>query len=139
MLSYRQRSSHEIREDLLARGFSSETARGVVEDLEARGLLDDAALARALVAAAQRSRRGSGRVYGELRRRGIGREVAEEAMRRAFDPDRESEDAARIVAAVLTERPHEDRAEALKKAAGLLARRGFSPSSISRALEGFRT
>lgn len=107
-------------------------------DLTSKGLLDDADLARRLVAKAQNAHRGGKGVYALLRSRGIDREVAEEAMASSFDLEREVEDAARLIAMRLGNALPETRREDLEKAAGQLARRGFTPGSISRAMDRFR-
>lgn len=103
-----------------------------------KGLLDDGDLARRLVAEAQNARRGGKGVYALLRSRGIDREVAEEAMATSFDREKEVEDAARHIAVRLEKALPETRREVLERAAGQLARRGFTPGSISRAMDRFR-
>ncbi len=137
LLSYKPRSCQEIREYLHAKGFSSSAVDGALSELLERGLLDDSTYARALVDHAQRLRRGKGRVYQELRARGIDRTLAEEVVQSAFDLDKETEDASLLIAARISRCSPGEREEALEKALGLLARRGFSTSSITRAMKRF--
>lgn len=127
-----------MREYLLAKGFSTSAVDHTFNELLEMGLLDDVAYAHALVSHAQLSRRGRKHVYGKLRARGIDRALAEEVVRNAFDSDKEIEDATYFIAKKVSKGSPEERREAVKKAAMMLVRRGFSLSSVNRALDSFR-
>lgn len=77
---------------LLAKGFSKDTVEGVLDALEERDFLSDRRFARAWL----NSRRighyeGRGRLLSELAARGIGKEVAKEAVDSFFDEFDEGE------------------------------------------------
>ena len=80
LLSYRDHSKEELRRKL-ARSASGEAAQAAVETMVRLGLVNDGAyaekLARELIL---RRMMGRGRALRELIRRGIGRELAEEAV-----------------------------------------------------------
>ena len=119
---------------LKGKGFEDEVVHGVLREIEEKGLLDDAALSRDIVREGQRSGRGRSRVRAEMLRRGIPRELCEEAMREHFDPSLEEEAALRRLGTMLGEDLAGLEREAWDRAARKLAARGFSPSAVRAAL-----
>ncbi|HQD23321.1 MAG TPA: regulatory protein RecX [Arachnia sp.] len=134
LLTARQRSAHELRAGLLRRRTPPDVADEVVERLAGVGLVDDVAFAEALTTSrVTHSQRGRARIRQELREKGVDREVAEAALAE-LDPEAELEGAlalarrrARSLAGL---EPHVAR----RRLAGVLARRGYSPSIVSTAL-----
>ncbi len=134
LLTARSRSSHELRAGLLRRRTPPDVADEVIGRLTEVGLVDDVAFAEALTTSrVTHSHRGRARIRQELREKGVDREIAEAALAE-LDPEAEMEGAlalARRRARSLTGlEPHVAR----RRLAGVLARRGYSPSVVSLAL-----
>ena len=133
LVSQRQMSAKELRDKLRQKGIEPETAAWCVDWLTERGLLDEAAYAAAVVRHYAARGYGAGRVRAELSRRGLPRELADEAME-AMSGGQEKLD--RLIAARL--RDPGDRDEVRKLSASLY-RRGFSSEEIRSALRRFET
>lgn len=118
-------------------GHGADEIEDAIEKLTRAGFLDDAAFARNFA----RSRLSSGkrstrRVRDELRTKGLGTELVAEAIDEVAADEgisdaRAAEALARKKAATLGT---VDRQTARRRLYGLLARRGFSPDVISRAV-----
>ena len=79
-LSYRPRSEQEVR-GCLSKRFCPTAVEGALEALKDRGLLDDMVFATFWRRSREQSRpRGASAIRWELLRRGVSREVAEEAL-----------------------------------------------------------
>jgi SOS response regulatory protein OraA/RecX len=91
MLSYRSRSGHEITADLRGKGYSQEVISKVISDLQDRGWLDDNELAHDIISYGQDRKKGWMRIYADLRKRGIGRDLAEESLDRYYDEQKAKE------------------------------------------------
>ncbi len=134
VLSRRSRSREEMARALGAKGYAEDVVEGVIVELESRRLLDDAALSRDIVREGQRRDRGRARVYADLRRRGIARELCEECLATHFDPSLEEAAALRRLGALLGACGQPRDEEELRKAARKLSARGFSPSAVRGAI-----
>jgi regulatory protein len=132
LLTYRERSSVDLRERLTEDGYLPETVAGVVERLTSVGLVDDERFARSFARSLTQVRRlGRSRAARELAVRGIDAELAARALDEALPVEAE-EDAAREFARSLALRPEATRG----KIAARLARRGYSPRvSLTAARE----
>ncbi len=128
LLSLRPRSTAEVRQHLLRKGVTAETAEAAIARLQVMGYLDDHAFAQAWIQSRGSSRSLSARALrNELRQKGVARDIIDELL--AGQDDQESaEQAARSQLARLRGK---DRAQARQRLMGVLARRGFS-SSTSR-------
>jgi len=86
LLARKAWSRRDLTARLRRRGAPPEIAQAVVAELEAKGYVDDAAFARWWAEARARGRRiGSRRLGGELRARGIPRDLAAAAVASAFE------------------------------------------------------
>ena len=124
LLTVQPRTRAELAAALAKRNVSAEAADAVLDRFSEVGLIDDAAFARAWVESRQRGR-GLGRsaLAGELRKKGVDREIAQEALD-LVDADDDLEAAQRLVAKKLPSTrglPPDKRARRL---VGMLARRG---------------
>lgn len=124
--------------DLGERGFQPETTEAVIADLKERGLLDDRDLAAGIVAAGQNRGRGRAKVYADLRRRGIERDLAEESLQAFFAAELEEMSARRFIAENLTPEASAPGDARFDRLLGRMSRRGFSSSAIKKAVDGFR-
>jgi regulatory protein len=132
LLSHRERSRVELRSRLARKGFAAPTIDRVLDRLADSGLQSDERFAASFTLDAHRSRgMSTAAVQGELRRRGIDRNLAAEA---ATEPPEDEEARARDLAerraARMTGLSPEVRARRLL---GYLARRGY-PAELSRRL-----
>ena len=121
-VGYRARSEKEVRDRLRRYGHGEEMVESVIGRLEELGYLDDEEFAR-FVARAKARRYGPRRISAELRRSGVGAELAEEVVGEEFAGRSEVEEA-RSVAAQRYNRVGSD-AQA-RRVFGFLVRRGYS-------------
>ena len=133
MLSRRQMSGKELRDKLLSKGIDEDTAEYCKNKLFDMGLMDDGRYAQSL------ARHYSGRGYGvmrvrqELARRGIAKDLWDEAIAEMESPDEKID---KIIKSKLTD---SDDREQVKKITAMLYRRGYSWDEIKAALRRFNT
>ena len=132
LLSYRPMSAKELRDKLVQKGETAENAAGAVDWLQSRGFLDDERYAGMVVRHYAGKGYGAGRIRQELQRRGVSRELWEEALKEL--PEQEDK-----IDRFLSSRLKDpgDRAQVQKVSAALL-RRGYSWEEIRAALARFR-
>lgn len=133
MASGRMLSKKEVQRRLTKKGATEEQAADTADWLETLGAVDDEGYAGVIVRHYGAMGYGPGRVKQELHRRGVPRELWDEALERAEDPA-EAIDA--FLAKKLGDTPPEDR-RAWKRASDALARRGYAWSDISEGLRRY--
>jgi len=138
MLAARARSATDLRRQLVRKGEPAPLVDAAIARLQAAGFLDDAAYARAFT----RSKAlGSGasrrRVQQELTRKGVARDVADEAIAEVFDEEEIDEGASldRLVQKRLRSLGRLDPAVRDRRLWSFLARRGFDADAIRKAIE----
>jgi regulatory protein len=138
MLEARARAVTELRRLLIKKGEPPDDVDAAIERLRASGLLDDANFARQLTRSKAlgggHSRR---RIQQELAKRGVARDVSDEAIEQVFDEEGVDEGAAiervaRKKARMLT---GVDAATRKRRLYAFLARRGYDSDRIARALK----
>lgn len=131
-LDARSCSRAELERAIEQRGFSAETAQEVVSRLEHVGLVDDAAFA-AMIVRDRFTLRGSvGRaVVEDLRRKGIAQEHIEQALAQ-ISHDEEYERALELAQRKVRTMRGVPRQKAWARLSGMLARKGYSPSTTSK-------
>jgi regulatory protein len=131
-LSYRPRSSEEVRRNLHQKEFAEQTIETVIERLTGAGLLDDAAFARYWVDNRERFEPRSRRALRyELRQKG----VPDAAIQAALE-DLDEEDAAYRAASARLRRYARADEETFRKGLGnFLARRGFGYGIVRDVLD----
>ena len=132
-LSYRALSEAALRKKLLEKGHAEDAAEYAVAWLLERGLLDDAGLAASMVRSYTRKGYGKRKIRDEFYRRGVPRELWDEALEQI-----EEEDNASAIDAFLEKKlkgSHDPKD--VKRASDALARRGFSWSEISDGLRRY--
>ena len=132
-VSQRQMSAKELRDKLKQKGFDADTADYCVAWLLDHGLMNEESYAAAIVRHYAAKGYGPGRVRAELMRRGVPREMQEEALAAMPESDAKID---RYIASRL--RDPEDRDE-VRKLTAALYRRGFSGEEIRSALRRFHT
>ncbi len=132
MLGARAMSRRELMDKLLEKGETPEDAAEAADYLEAVGYLNDAQYAASLVRHYSGRGYGPGRVRQELYRRGVPRELWEEALGE-LPEDTDTLDA--LIERRLRGREADEKE--LKRLTDMLLRRGFSWSDIKAALHRF--
>ena len=131
-VSQRQMSRKELRDKLRQKGFDEGTAESCIDWLLDHGLLDEESYAAAIVRHYAAKGYGPGRIRTELIRRGIPRELQDDALNAMPESDSKID---RFIASRL--RDPEDRDE-VRKLTAALYRRGFSGEEIRSALRRFQ-
>lgn len=132
LLSYRPMSAKELRDKLVQKGETAENAEAATDWLQSRGFLDDERYAGMVVRHYAGKGYGAGRIRQELQRRGVTRELWEEALKEL--PEQEDKLDKFLVSRL---KDTGDRAQVQKVSAALL-RRGYSWEEIRAALARFR-
>lgn len=150
LLSYRARTRAELRRKLLAKGFRPARVEPCLDRLEARGLVDDEAVAAAFVRDRLRHRpRGKARLAQELRAKGVATAEAERAIETVLDEEEvtEADLVERVVEgwirrqgkntlrALAAPGHSPEREKVRRRLLGYLTRRGFRGPALSRATE----
>lgn len=132
LLARRDHSVVELKRKLLSRGLPAEQVANVVERLTEQGLLDDRRFAVNWAQSAIRSGRGFGsRILLELRRRGVPRDTAAEAVSEAAAGQGERQVLAEIVARRFAGfDPETASLKERRRVYVYLQRRGFSMEAI---------
>ena len=129
------RTRAELAQALRRGGVPADAAEAVLGRFADVGLIDDAAFARAWVESRHYSRGLSRRTLSaELRRHGVDKEEIREAVE-VLDPEQEVATARRLVEQKMAStrgQPPESRA---RRAAGLLARKGYPPGLAFRLIK----
>jgi regulatory protein len=133
LLSRRAYSRRELKDKLLRRGMDERNAEDCVSWLCERGFLDDGEYAGAVARHYAAKGYGAGRVKSELRRRGIERALADDALA-GLPESTEKIDA--FIARRLSDPKDRD---SVRKISAALFRRGFSWEEIRAALRRFDT
>lgn len=132
LVSQRQMSAKELSRKLRDKGADEETADYCVRWITERGLIDEERYAGAIVRHYAAKGYGEGRVRQELQRRGVPRELWDDALGQMPENTAKLD---RLVASKL--RDPEDR-DAVRKLSASLYRRGYSGEEIREALERAR-
>lgn len=138
MLALRARSSRELRRQLIRKGEPEDHVDAVIARLLAAGLLDDGAFARQFTRGkamgASMSRR---RIQQELTRRGVARDVGDEAIADVFAE--EQLDESQVVEAAARKKLRSlksvDAQTRRRRLYAFLARRGYDLDDIRRAID----
>lgn len=138
MLAARARSSADLRRHLVRKGEPAPLVEAAIARLLAAGVLDDAAYARAFTRgkalAGGASRR---RVQQELSRKGVARDVADEAVAEVYEEEEIDEGASldRLVQKRLRSLARLEPEVRDRRLWSFLARRGFDADAIRKAIE----
>ena len=137
MLAARARSSVELRRLLVRKGEPAEYVAVAIERLVAAGLLDDASFARQF---ARSKALGAGlsrrRLQQELARKGVARELSDDAIEEVLDEEGIDDSASieRVARKKLRTLSKLDAPTQRRRLYAFLARRGYTPDEIRDAL-----
>ena len=129
----RAMSRKELEKKLEQKGVDAESASGAVEWMESIGAINDAEYAGMIVRHYAASGYGMGRIREELYRRGVPKELWEEALGQLPEPDDTLD---RLVSTRLR---GECNPKKIKKLTDMLLRRGFGWEEIKSALRRYGT
>ena len=132
LVSQRQMSASELNKKLRDKGADEETADYCVQWILERGLLDEERYAAAVVRHYAAKGYGEGRVRQELMRRGVPRDLWDDALSTM------PEDTSRLDRLVASKLRDPDDRDAVRKLSASLYRRGYSGEEIREALERAR-
>ena len=133
-LTGQARSRAELAGKLSAKGVPGDLAERMLDRFEEVGLVDDEAFARSWVQSRQAGKGLARRALAqELRRKGVGDEVAREALDEV-DPEAEVEAARALVRRRLRSVARLDQATAVRRLSGMLARKGYPPGVAFRVV-----
>jgi regulatory protein len=134
LLTGRARTRSELAAALAKKRVPEPLAASLLDRFEEVGLVDDAAFAREWVRSRQSSRGLARRALAqELRRKGIDEQTARDALDEV-DPDDEVESARRLVRRKLRGAAALDRAVAIRRLTGMLARKGYAAGLAMRVV-----
>jgi len=135
LLGYRARTKREIEQKLTEKDYSTEDVEKVLDKLSGTQLLDDSKFAANYVRDKLTiGRRGPRRIYFELVKHGVDKDVADAATK-TIDADEEQIVANQLIEARSRQWTKLEPLARYRRAIGLLSRRGFSPSVISHTLK----
>jgi regulatory protein len=136
LLGYRARSEAELHERLLRAGYATQTVDEVLRRLEELGYLDDEKYARELARSGARKRYGPRRIFRDLKRAGVGEEVARGVVKDEFVGRSEYEEALEVAGQRYNTEEGSD-AQA-RRIYGFLMRRGYSASICAEIARSYR-
>lgn len=136
LLSLRDRSESELRERLLAKGFTEESVFSAIENLKNAGFIDDSKTAGALMRYCEQTKLlGAYGCRQYMRRRGIPEEIVGSSV---FSPETEIEKAKKLVEKKERYLKNYPIQVKLKRLYGMLARKGFDGGIISEVLRPYK-
>ena len=130
-LATRDMTEQEISRKLLSAGYPEEAVARVMEVLTRYDFVSDERYAERFVSG-RSTRYGRGRIYQELRRKGVSEEKAREALEGL--PEEDERETARKQAEKICSRKDLSDPDERRKAAAALARRGFSWDIVSEVI-----
>lgn len=129
-VSQRLHSTHEIRQKLLKKGFSTDATAYSIERLAQLSYLDDRAFTEAFVRSKMKTRVSKKALSIELRRKGISREMALEVVERIYTQEQEYDNLINLI-----DKLSRDNKESSQKIIRKLSARGFGGNLIYRAMK----
>jgi len=131
LLAIRARTRQEIESALDGLSLEPSICRGLMEELEALGLVDDVRFAREYIQTKMEVRQfGPHRLKYQLSKLGIKKPVIEAALAEAFDPGLQEELAWKLVDKKLTRQKLDEKS--IRRIGGLLRRSGFDYEVVNR-------
>ena len=136
LLSFRARSSRELQRRLTEKGGSRERADRVIERLRAAGLVNDAEFARQLTRSKLAGGASRRRVHQELFKRGVARDVADDAVAEVSEDEglTDADSIERVARKKWRTLRDLDDETKRRRLYGFLARRGFNSDDVSRVV-----
>ncbi|MCD5390288.1 RecX family transcriptional regulator [candidate division NPL-UPA2 bacterium] len=139
LLSFRPRSTREVRDRLKRKDYDEKVIEEAVENLKRIGLINDEEFARSWAQSRMQSKpMGRRLLEQELRQKGIDKEIIEVASEATYGQHDEETLALTLAKKKLKSYRGLDDLTIKRRLYGYLGRRGFSPETISEVLEKIR-
>jgi len=135
LLKFRPRSEKEIADRLKQKGFTAETASGVIDFLKEKKFVDDAAFTRGWVEGRLKRAMGLRRVKNELKIKGISSSCVEEGITAVAGNYSEDAVVAEIISKKIEKLQGKEPIKTRQRIYAYLVRRGFSPEIASDTLK----
>ncbi len=135
LLKFRPRSEYEIRAKLKLKKFDEETINDTVDYFQKVQLIDDRQFARSWVNARLLRPFGLNRIRFELKNKGIDDEIIKEELNAVRESFSEYDAVLKVARQRITKYKNIDPMKAKKRTFDYLVRRGFSTSTILKALK----
>lgn len=136
LLRYRGRSERELQERLLRKGFPDAIVSSAMASLKKAGFIDDSALAENLRREASANRLlGYQGIRNFLLKRGVPKSIVEASL--DYDEDRELLNARKLLDKKSRFMGQHFSLREKRRLWGLLARKGYSPDTVRRALMNY--
>jgi len=137
LLSFRARSARELERRLLQKGVTAERAARVIAKLRDAGLIDDADFARQLARSKVSAGASRRRLHQELFKRGVSRDVADEAVDEVLEEENVDEVAVaeRVARKRLPMLKGADAPTRRRRLYAFLARRGHDTETIREVMD----
>lgn len=129
------RTSQEVRKKLKEKEYPQATIESVIEWLTGYGFLNDAEYARAYIRTQQRLKpSGRSRLFQDLLRKGIAREMAEDALSEYVDDASDYNTALELAQTYVRKNARIEPEKLKQRLVGFLQRRGFRGNDVFRAI-----
>jgi regulatory protein len=136
LLSYSQRSSKELAERLKLKKFSPAAINKALDRLNELGYLNDTALAKNLLTLRRLQGKGTELIKFEMKRKGIPANIITDTLAdNRITADEEALEILPLAKKKFKQASRDTSEKAVQKLMGFLARRGFSPDTVSRVLK----
>lgn len=135
LLKFRLRSEEELQGKLKERKFPAPIIKQTIEYFKDLDLVDDRKFAQRWTTSRLKKPFGINRIRMELKAKGIGPTIIEEALREATDRYEESEVVTKLAQYRASKYKQADPEKTKQRVYGFLIRRGFSMSSIIKAIK----
>lgn len=135
LLTIKDRTCEELTSKLRRKGFDEDVISSVILEMKDLGYLDDKKYAMHFAELrATYDLFGPYRIRVELEKRGIPKDMAEDAVRRIFREGREEANALALAKQWIARKDTDDRERTHRRLYAYLARRGFAPDVIRATL-----
>lgn len=136
LLSYRGRSTQEIRTKLRDKGYNAEVIEETVETLKRLGYVNDIEFAKVLIRDRQRLKKaGKNLIRQELWQKGVSKYIIDKLVEETTDEEQEYQRAKDLASRKITSYRRDDERSKQRKLYSFLIRKGYSYDIASRVIK----
>ncbi|ABO50357.1 regulatory protein RecX [Desulforamulus reducens MI-1] len=136
LLSYRARSSHELRTRMRDKGYQVAVVEETIETLQRLGYIDDIEFAKVFINDRQRLKKvGKKLIRQELWQKGISKDIINDLLEQATDDEQEYQRAKTLAIKKITSYRKDDERTKQRKLYSYLIRKGYSFSIASSVIK----
>lgn len=138
LLKFRPRSEQELRQRLIQKGFSQETAEAIIAEFKKRDLVNDEKFSRLFVTGRLLSKpMGRGALLAKLKSKGVDASLAATTVQEALKDSDELEVARELARSRLSHLKGLEKLTLRRRLYGFLSRRGFSSEVSTKVVREF--